>query len=602
MTGFKALGKSSRNSGIAVIELAMLVAIVAGIFAAGTLVRENQNLEKQAASPCKICVGTTCSNNNPPCIPDINECERNSDCQPPTPTRPIATKVPTKVPTKPPADRPTSKPTEVWVPPTKIPTTIPTTRPSGLPPIKVPSTIPTGPSRVGLPTINPKLFCNGFCIPMKAPCYEQGVGQCASLSQQCCKNLVPPKSTPTVTPTPLPPLLRLFKFWFPEHITPIITVIPTETEIPHQTIITPRTALTPTPTIEGRCFPGETTCTRGGYETCEEQRGYSGYWRCSDDGSWWSCIPCPAGWQCVEGKDLCAPLPPSPTPKDRCVAYQKRCRGQENGGKFACGLNQIGTCRADGSGYDCQNCPAGYVCPAGGVECLRSMPTISCHPGETVCAFTTKDQYWGFEHCNTDPGNRDLAICRADGSGYNCQSCPAGYVCPAGEAKCLLPTPTTTAWCIPNETKCFAQERNGGSRCYSDELGVCSADGSGYDCISCPFYWECKEGDDKCTAIPTPTTACTPGETICSGDWFGFEDCNLGTDLATCRADGKGWNCHSCPDDRPRCYLGKCIAVSPTPIPSGLNTLTAEKSGVKFSLERIPILGNLLKLLGIIKS
>jgi hypothetical protein len=60
-----------------------ILLLVGGLAAGVILVRQQQEIREKASSrACKICSNNICINNDPPCIPDINECSSNSDCLP----------------------------------------------------------------------------------------------------------------------------------------------------------------------------------------------------------------------------------------------------------------------------------------------------------------------------------------------------------------------------------------------------------------------------------------------------------------------------------------------------------------------------------------
>jgi hypothetical protein len=224
-----------------------------------------------------------------------------------------------------------------------------------------------------------------------------------------------------------------------------------------------------------------------------------------------------------------------------------------------CQAGKVGTCKADGTGWNLQACPQGEVCAGG--KCL---PTV-CEPGTLGCngMFTSTCNASGTawvigEDCaksgqmceggacvalSCKPGvvgcqGKVLAECNATGSGWNLgQDCATlGQTCDVG--KCVALT-------------CAV----GVVSCQSGQLGTCNAAQNGWDLTPCGVGQVC--ANNKCLN-------CQPNATKCTGDL-----------VSTCQSDGS-WVDQGCDDANTcttdACSAGQC-AFTPvadgTPCPAG---------------------------------
>jgi hypothetical protein len=234
--------------------------------------------------------------------------------------------------------------------------------------------------------------------------------------------------------------------------------------------------------VAQKCTAGQVMCADGGTLAT-----------CKADGSGFAKTACPEGQGCDGGK--CGPLVCAPgavscvgkvvqqcswggtvqQPVEDCGQAGKACSGGAcvsqmcQSGATVCQEGLLATSQSDGLGWQKAPCGAAEACV--GTACKAKV----CAPGSAFCDGTTVTE------CD--------ATGTAKTAGENCQA--SGKGCQDG--KCVSQA------CVPKSTGC----QSGG-------LGVCKADGSGWEVTACPQGQSCQSG----ACMPW---ACTPNEGSCEG-------------------------------------------------------------------------------------
>ena len=156
------------------------------------------------------------------------------------------------------------------------------------------------------------------------------------------------------------------------------------------------------------------------------------------------------------------------------------------------------------------DCPGGQRCQAG--ACVAIVPQI-CSPFASSCE-----------------GN-NLLLCRADGSAFDRNPCPAGTLCSstADGASCVAPV------CAPGTSSCFD----------SRTLAVCAADGLSEEFVACTGGGTCSAG--VCRAV----SICAPNALLCTGG-----------DAYRCNASGTATTLVDTCTATEICTAGACVSTA----------------------------------------
>lgn len=292
-------------------------------------------------------------------------------------------------------------------------------------------------------------------------------------------------------------------------------------------------------------------------QTCTSSKDCSALGQVCDDGG--HCVACASDLDCGEfehcSETLCLP--------DRCHAGEHAC---------ADGATRR-TCATNGSGWSVVACENGTTCDAG--ACVSKLCSA------------------GAKHCD----GAAIVTCNAQGTGWGpAEPCADGHGCLDGVCKAVV--------CQTGTKKC------------SDQGGIdsCAADGFAWTSAACPPSPDGKgQACDSAAGVVCKPLVCSPKAAYCQGekamqcDVLGFTSteaadcskpgpaggsqtcldgkcvvakCQAGqklcadpATLATCKADGSGWQKMTCSAEQ-GCEDGGCKAVICAP---GGNTCSSSK-------------------------
>ena len=296
---------------------------------------------------------------------------------------------------------------------------------------------------------------------------------------------------------------------------------------------------------ETECDDGQ-GCLAGACTTiqCQPNRFFcskNGSYLCSSDGASASYQnDCGAQTFCDEETGKCLPR--------LCTPGEKSCLDQSL---------TVGTCNADGSGYERASCAASEVCA--GAKCIP----LVCAPNEAFCAagnVPTKCNSTGTDVTANAPCASG-SQCVATATSATCvkNTCVAGTplcvgtvatVCRAdnaGGAEGGTDCAQTNGYC--NNGKCFARVCTPYQRfCSGTNVSICSSDGSSYS-----LYSTCNACDPD--TANCANLICTPNSSVCNGN----------KQVIKCDANGtKIMAVQDCAADQ-ACFQGRCLPTVCTP-------------------------------------
>lgn len=178
-------------------------------------------------------------------------------------------------------------------------------------------------------------------------------------------------------------------------------------------------------------------------------------------------------------------------------------------GATLCTDGGLGTCRADGSGFDIEPCSAGLACHV--EKQVASCVALACASNAYGCDGAIQ------------------TLCNAKGThSEQIRDCASeGKVCESGACVALT--------CVPGVVACDGAK-----------VATCNADAKGWTVTTCAAGFGCKEG--SCQA-----QVCIPGEVFCADDR-----------PATCNSDGFAFDAAAPCSDGQSCKQGACVGEKTT--------------------------------------